>query len=252
MFVLKRVNTMRFFILTLILGCFVVAKAQTIKTFISDPKMISYKSKVTYFLNNQVDDIELAHFKATFDDRGNKIEETKMDSLGNVLRIFRFRYNSADKMVWQGEYTKEGMLVDENTYVYDNNGRLASQGVYQADSSLKWRWEYKYDKKGQNKEVVSYDKDNKVIWKRKYKYDDAGHLTTEIWQKSFRKLNWKWVYDYNYAGRLSECNEYKIDGTYMGRVKYNYNDNFILTEQIRYNSKGSLIFKKEIFDIVLK
>ena len=109
-----------------------------------------------------------------FDNKGNKIEENKYSSDGNLKYKYTYKYDNKGNKIEVNYYNSDGSLESKQLYKYDNNGNEIEADYYNPVGSLADKWTYKYNEKGNIIEVNNYNSAGSLIGNAIHKYDEKG------------------------------------------------------------------------------
>lgn len=185
-----------------------------------------YKSIYSYDANQnhtETNTSGLSGFKTKdiikYDINGNKVEEIKLDSDGN--------------------------LSLNTIYKYDNNGNNIEK--HSENSAGNWvKNNYKYDQLGNKIEEVGSDSSNpKDFWKHIYIYEGKGNPIERIIYSEDGKLSHKETYKYNFKGNiLEQRDKYSRYGSgALSKHIYKYDEKESEIERYRYSLGGSIQYK---------
>ena len=187
-----------------------------------------------------------AHYQYKYDEKGNQIAKYCIeDGEPTLLSTYEYdengnkiRAKSKDEVVHEWEYDKNGVMIQEISFNYDNTKtktQYNSKGnktlvlLSDANNKMLEQTEYTYDEKGNCiQETFSYYANGPQCDITIYEYDDQGNLTAKI-EDGFNVHK----YEYNEKGQLTA----EIAGSVKIR-ECEYNEKGQLTAEKSYLSDG--------------
>lgn len=166
----------------------------------------------------------------SYDEKGRLAgSSTKRGKAGTVRNIYS--YNDDDKLSRTETYDESNKLIASMTHIYNADGRLDQLETIGADNKVRLLFKYQYDEKGNMVEVGTQDLVNKINSKGIFHYDENNKLVSQL------------TYDNN--GKLIQSLEkkYDADGKLSGEVVKNANSQVISQETYIVDSSGNHLEK---------
>ena len=195
------------------------------------------------------------------DNRGNKIEENRYNSNGELHDKQVYVYDERDILIEENRYNSNGELLDKQVYVYDERDILIEDNIYRSDGKLSFKTIYKSDHKNNIVEEDLYNSKGKLKSKTINKYDINGNKIEEVISdyEEMKLVNGKikMVYDYNkpkditkYLYRYDKNRNMKEmilskenDEDYGFKSSYKFDENNYMIEEATYSLKDKLKYK---------
>jgi len=162
---------------------------------------------------------------------------SELNIKGKVSSIKEFRYDTKEKF---GEIIKSEVWSTEIT-TFNSFGNIV-KCVYNNDNHFQEEL-YFYDSKGLKlrKEIKSNTQFNII----KYKYNEGRNVEQDFFDES-GKLELKIKYNYNKNGDILEDLTYNGDGSLSSKVSYKYDGSKNMTEALCLDDNGNQLFKTKI------
>jgi uncharacterized protein YxeA len=185
--------------------------------------------------------------QVTYNERGNKTEETKSRGDGSLVNKGIFDYDTAGNLVAVTVYNADGSLYLKRSYKYMDKarGRTTEEYVYKDGNTLLTKAIAAYDDKGRAIELATFDANGKPGLRQVISYNAKGkQAEIEYFQDSNSRTG-KAVFIYDAQGNLIGENIYGADGSQSRRMVFRGDaergTDVTITE---YDSNGSLVSKK--------
>lgn len=166
----------------------------------------------------------------SYDEKGRLIgSSTKREKAGAVKNIYS--YNDNDKLSRTDTYDESHNLMAYMKHTYDSEGKLEQLETIGAENKVHLLFKYLYDAQGNMVEVGTQDVVNKLNSKGIFYYDDNNKLVSQL------------TYDNN--GKLIQSVEkkYDADGKLTGEVVKNANSQIVSEETYTLDSSGNHLEK---------
>lgn len=193
------------------------------------------------------------HVHYSYDDQGNILEKSHIDSIGKVFLEYKltYKYDSSKRIREETKYDwldsvdckykysydsigekEEGDLFIRNEglfsksiFKYDEKGRVIEKCYSSGKGIQTERWACKYDEAGNIIEDAWYSSKNKIFMKYNYKRDDKANITEMDWYKSNGKLREKRNYEF----------DYDKNGNWIKRIEFiNDKPKYIVERELQY------------------
>jgi hypothetical protein len=153
---------------------------------------------------------------ATFDEKGNLIEEDSYDVDGTVKSKAVYTYDTKENKAEEVSYKPrwrffDGPVDSKDVYAYDEKGNLIEESSYNPDGTLKSKTIYTRDAKGNLIEEAFYNPNGTLKSKLINTYDAKGNRTEETVYNSDGTLRTKTVSTYDENGNKNEEDFYNPD-----------------------------------------
>jgi len=210
---------------------------------------------------------------ATFDAKGNKVEETRFGADGSVAQRCVYTFDAQGRATRYEEYSAglsvprkhvyvlggkgeraeyrivqpDGKPGEKRLYVYDARGRLAEERLHEHKGQLLSRNVHAYDEAGRPVSQTRYDADGAVSSVATVSYDAQGRPVERARQEG-GVLMYRIVYRYDSRGRLIEqetvgsvldADVPAAEAHQPGRVSYVYKDGKQPKEATRFGPDGA-------------
>jgi len=184
-------------------------------------------------------DEEVLSVITTFDDKGNVIEEFKIDDDEGTNEKILYTYDDQNKLI-RYEHLMENEGISE-VFVYnrDEKGRInIDQKMYGEDPGEKII--YHYDNHDQPVRIERYDSDGETESVEEILYNDKNHLIEHRKNGPDNELLFKTTITYNEQFLPVEKHTYDIDGNVTGTTALTYNGNGKVTRVTEWNEDGKI------------
>jgi len=207
-----------------------------------------------------------ADFELLFNENGLLIEETtidtdgnmfekwvfKHDNIGNIAERAHFNYKGDFMGKWTYTYNEAGFRIEKNWVsphadlckkvltLYNELGYVCERQVYNHAGNLYLTLKYAYDDHGNRIEKRTYGSDDNMFLKHRYKYNKADLLTEVEWKDILGKSGVKENYVYDDKGQMVN----KIISNYKSSefdFVYNYDQNNHLVMMSWSEKRNNLI-----------
>ena len=180
----------------------------------------------------------------TYDDKGRKIEQSRIADGGSYHERLTYAYNAAGQLTEMAAYYS-GKLMERHLKTYNVAGDLVKEasfnyGLPGQDSSV----EYSYDKLG--REIERYV-DTAILWSKvQTLYDARGRVTQRTTFMEYKQPNvmqshapepGRVLFRYNDRGQVLEETVYKPDATLDRKTVFTYDKEGKLIEEAYVNRK---------------
>lgn len=201
-----------------------------------------------------------------YDDRGNRIEESRYDSNGELVYKNTYQYdlrgNQVEKVVhdYRGKpefrintlYNEHGdVLKITKTYIslpapaktlvensYDDQGRLIEERMSNLTGPV--RIVHRYDKAGNKIESGMYASKKRMLERETYMYDEKGRMTENSIFEGQDFLRIKISMSYDDKGHLIMKSRYSTDGQLLERetheFEYDTFDNLVMEKHQKFHA----------------
>ncbi len=181
----------------------------------------------------------------TYDDKGQKIAQSRIADSGAYHVRITYAYNPAEQLTEMAVYYSE-VLEEKHLKTYDGGGKLVKEvSLSYQFSGHNSTVEYVYDKSGR---VAETRVDTEILWSKvQTRYDAKGRVAQRETFMGYKKPNvfqshgpepGKVVFRYNERGQVLEEAFYAPDGRLNHKTVSTYNEVGNLIEQV-YVRKGS-------------
>ena len=136
------------------------------------------------------------------------------EQIGNIKRKTVFKFNNDGNKIEESRYNSDGELSSKCKYTYDDKGNMIE--LFLHDEDLSWKWEYTYDDKGNKIEKNYYHSNGVLLSKSKYTYDKKGILLGINVYDSDGELFLKSKYTYDEKDNIIEERLYNVLEEPMG------------------------------------
>jgi hypothetical protein len=175
-----------------------------------------------------------------YDDKSNRIEEARYNTVGTLVHKakFAYKYNDSGKVIEKDEVSDTSRLSKQSeTYVYDAKGNLVEENWYITVGIVISKTTSKFDDKGNIIETAHYN-DRTPEMRVTYKMGNDGKLAEETWYNKGTKFNIMYTYKYDDKGNKSEMNWCKENGKSFKKwtFKYVYDNNNNWTQEIQFKN----------------
>ncbi len=151
---------MKKYIFTILITLFAIVTTTSQQT---DVEKYGYKGKVKSVIKTKCDYTDIF---------GEYVKE-------NCFTSDLYKYDQNGNKIEESKYNSVGTLDEKNLYKYDQNGNKIEWSKY-SDGTLDWKYLYKYDQNGNNIERSKYNSDGTLYSKELYKYDSNGNEIESI------------------------------------------------------------------------
>ena len=206
---------------------------QQVFVYNSDRKLIS-KTVTTYDEKGKLKGTSIDFFN----DQGNRIASSDYNADSILTRKFSAEYDHRGNLIHRSSQNKEGKVVFENSFVYDNNGKVAKE-IISWEDQVSTKYTYEYNEQGYlaRKSTFSGHGFNMVS---SYSYDEDGNLIERYITGGSNPQ--RWTYNYDDQGQAIEEIEYKC-----GIISL-FDETVAKSSSLfEYDSKGNWI-KKILYD----
>ena len=100
------------------------------------------------------------------------------EQIGNIKRKTVFKFNNDGNKIEESRYDSDGELEWKSKYTYDEKGNKIEEIRYNSDKYL-LKHKYIYDEKGNLLGINLYDSDGEFLSKSKYTYDKKDNIIEE-------------------------------------------------------------------------
>ncbi|MCR4823087.1 MAG: hypothetical protein K5873_09480 [Treponema sp.] len=145
---------------------------------------------------------------ATYDARGNKIDESEYNSSNNLVNRTIWRING--KQADESYYNADGALLSKIITKYDDQDRVAEVAQYQSSGNLDEKALYTYNDAGKLSEISYSDGKGKQTKKVVYRFDASYQITEEQTYNSENKLIVRVIFKYDDAGNVIKTTTYNV------------------------------------------
>ena len=173
---------------------------------------------------------------------------------GPARRVRSASYDAKGNKVEETHFSPDGTVSQKFVYTFDAQGRATGYEEYSGGLSAPRRHVYVLGEKGERVEYKIVQPDGKPGEKHLYRYDAQGRLAEESLQEHKGTLISRNVLAYDAAGRLVSQTRYDPDGAVSSVATVSYDaqgrpverarhDGGVLTYRIRYryDSRGRLV-----------
>jgi len=179
-------------------------------------KVVTETAKLTDKFGKWTEEKRMPAETATFDAKGNLIEEDAYDVDGTVKSKAVYTYDTKENKAEEVSYKPrwrffDGPVDSKDVYAYDEKGNLTEESSYNPDGTLKSKTVYARDAKKNLIEEAFYNPNGILKSKIIYTYDAKGNRTEEAVYNSDGTLRAKTVYTYDTKGDKSEEDFYNPD-----------------------------------------
>ena len=174
---------------------------------------------------------------ASYDAKGNKVEEAHFAPDGNVAQRFVYTFDAQGRATGYEEYSGGLSVPRRHIYVLGEKGERAEYQIVQPDGKSGEKRLYKYDAQGRLVEELLHEHKGQLLSRNVYAYDEAGRLLSQT------------RYDSNGAVSSVANVSYDAQGRFAERARH---DGGILTYRIRYryDSRGRVVEQETIGSVL--
>ena len=179
----------------------------------------------------------------SYDEKGQKIEESRFADGGADHQRLTYAYNAAGQLTEKTAYYG-GTVRDKHLKTYDGSGNLVKEAsVNYGLSGQDWTVEYSYDKSG--REVERYV-DTAILWSKvQTAYDAKGRVAQRTTFMEYKQPNvmqshapkpGRVVFRYNDRGQVLEEAVYEPDSALASKTGFTYDNAGKLIEEAHVSS----------------
>ena len=144
----------------------------------------------------------------TYDEKGNKIDESEYNASNNLVNrtIWKINGNQID----ESYYNSEGVLLSKIITKKDDQDRTAEVAQYAATGLLEQKAIYTYNDAGKLSEISYLNGSNVQMLKKVYRFDASYQITEEQSYNTDNKLIVRVIYKYDDAGNIIKTTTYNV------------------------------------------
>ena len=202
------------------------------------------RTEKTFLLGDKALDQKTEISEITYNEKGNKAEETKSKGDGSLVNRSVFDYDTGGSLTAVTVYSADGSVHLKKTYKYVNRaeGRTIEESVHKGGSTLLTKAVISHDDKGRVKDFSAFNADGKPTTRQVVIYNANGkQAEIDYFQDSSSQMG-KTLFIYDTQGKLTERQDIGADGSQSGRTVFSGDiergADFTITE---YDSKGSSV-----------
>lgn len=151
------------------------------------------------------------------DNKGNKIEENRYNSNGELFEKQVYVYDERDILIEDNIYRSDGKLSFKTIYKSDHKNNIVEEDVYNSKGKLKSKTINRYDKNRNKIEMIlSKENDEDYGFKSSYKFDENNYMIEEATYSLKDKLKYKFTYKLDKSGNVIEENSYDSNNELQG------------------------------------
>lgn len=154
---------------------------------------------------------------ASYDDKGNKTEESEFNA-GEILVSKSIWKLTSGKQSEKSNYDVEGALLGKIITKFDEQGRDSEVCEYSADGNLSQKLIYTYNEAGKLSEVAYYDENETLKQRLVYRFDTSFAVTEEQTYDAENKLRERVIYKYDAEGNITRTTKYAVAEKFGGIV----------------------------------
>jgi hypothetical protein len=139
-----------------------------------------------------------------YDDKGNMIENQKLNALNTIEVVDKYTYNEYDDVIERVAYDlrkRKKVLHYKIDYEYDHKGNMLSKVEYY-DVDKYHRSTYEYDGNGNLLLEIFYTDDNSISYKSQYEYDNQNNKITYSSLDEIDRVHHKELYSHDNYGNV--------------------------------------------------
>jgi antitoxin component YwqK of YwqJK toxin-antitoxin module len=201
--------------------------------------------------SNPVEKWRFLESVTTYDEKGNRVEESRYNSDGSLFEKMVFTRDD------KGNQTKtifkaNGTVDSKWVYAYDSHGRITNGAWYNSDGSLRLKIVKTYDVNGKLIEDAMYNADGSTRYKTLFSYDAEGNRrdtaysnTGSLANKSVWSKSGSNVVLYNNDGTIS----YEADSQ-SPTLEYDSHGNWIKWSTPKRVTRGNKT--EEVIEVVYR
>ena len=182
---------------------------------------------------------------------------------GAARRVLAATYDAKGNKVEETHFGPEASVAQRFVYTFDAQGRATGFEEYSGDLSTPRKHVYVLGEKGERVEYRIVQPDGAAGEKRLYRYDAQGRLVEELLHEHKGQLLSRNVHAYDEAGRPVSQTRYDADGSTSSVARVSYDaqgrpvertrhEGDILTYRIRYryDSRGRLVEQETVGSVL--
>lgn len=183
----------------------------------------------------------VGRYVSSYNERGNKLEETSYNSDGTLYEKYIYKYDKKGNKIEFNWYNSNGSLSNRKTYKHDDIGNLIEEIHYFSDGNLDEKNTYKYDNQ-RNRIEENWVNSGGNKSKNTYKYDANRNIIESILDDGYNYE--KHTYRYDKKDYLIEDKSLYEKGSLPNKHAYKYDDKGNRIEEIFYTENGAVYSKK--------
>jgi hypothetical protein len=171
-----------------------------------------------------------------YDKNGNEVERLIFDSRHPGAKKTEYIYDGNNNLIETKNFSTSDQLVSDQISTYEN-GLLKNLTTKNFKGQISDEMFYEYDQAGRL--IKEYRKMKTGNYAQTYTYDKKGNMTEADNPGSKRLCT------YNERNELIEDRLFKSDGQRQFRVRFNYLNNGLQKEEIRYDNDDKAVLYSE-------
>lgn len=185
--------------------------------------------------------------QVTYNEKGNKTEETKYKPDGSLLNKSIFGYDTAGNRTAVTVYNADSSVYLKRVFSYSKTfGRIRiEESAFKSGTILLSRTTYAYDNKGRVTDFSTFDTNGKPEMRIVTTYHDNGNPAEVDYFQDYNSQTGKAVFAYDAQGNLMREDIYGADGSQSSKLVFSGDTkrgaDITITE---YDSKENLVSKE--------
>lgn len=181
--------------------------------------------------------IQNPEWQFDYDEEGNFIRQTAIDTLGNIMNLTHWD-NSAIQIL---EYNEDNLLVKRS--FYDKEMQPVGLGDIGNSSTI-----FTYNENGELLKKESYDQNGRLILTGfsicEYEYNENGELIKRIYFYNEREVNQYYIYSYE-EGNLQKIETFDANDQNSGYELIKFRNGRVIEIEKSYRKSGTPRIKRE-------
>lgn len=167
---------------------------------------------------------------ATYDAKGNKVEESYFGSDGSVAQRLVYTFDAQGRATGYEEFSGGLSTPRKHIYLLGEKGERIEYRIVQPDGAAGEKRRYKYDAQGRLVEELLYEHKGKLLSRNVHAYDEAGRPVSQTRYDADGAVSS--VASVSYDAQLRPVERVRHEGgILMYRIRYQYDSRGRMLEQ---------------------
>ncbi|MET0647938.1 MAG: hypothetical protein ABW208_15080 [Pyrinomonadaceae bacterium] len=167
---------------------------------------------------------------ASYDVKGNKIEERHFGTDGSVAQRFVYTFDTQGRATGYEEYSAGVSTPRRHVYVLGEKGERVEYKIVQPDGKAGEKHLYKYDAQGRLVEELLHEHKGQLLSRNVHAYDEAGRPVSQTRYDADGSVSSVAGVTYDAQGRPVERTRHE-GGILTYRIRYRYDSRGRVSEQ---------------------